>query len=604
MPEVRPPLSAPPAAARGRVLLPVITAVALGVLGWSLRNVEVDAEADLYHATADALRNGDVPVTPYHPYGLPLLGALVGPLAGDTLRALRLLAAIAAGVVVSLTGAFAERLRPGAGAPARWLAAASPMVWWLGTMGSSDMVGAALLLSALALAVCGDGGIAPRRAFAIGVLLGFGTGVRYAVALGVPLAAAWALARRTAPRAFLAAAAGLALGFLPNALVQVAATGTAFPADGWHNFYLELVCGFDLERLHEEQRTNTLPTRDQFLREHGSELFVSGVHDTVTAARHVLPGMLLGTRHAPGWAHWWPVLLAALGLLAARPRRRGAALLATALALVYGSGVLLDPRPRLLLPVLPLLLAGLAVGVHALPSVWLRRAVLAAALLAPLPLGVAHFRAYLAEDPGDEIAVVRTLRERLARPLVVMTTSPVLQRHAAVRAAGYVAPPQPDLAATWAAIRARMATAGADVFVTGAASRAGLFALLRDAVPPPDLELLHRDARVLALGRVVPPSPWIASFAVEPAAPRAGEPVTLRLTIAADVPLERRSAAGVAVRAPDGSQDLVTLALQPDGSCAHTLPLAAGSWSLTPFVLDRDGNVHRGAARVLEVRGP
>jgi hypothetical protein len=592
--------------ARGwQLIVPVGCALALAAAALAWRDLEVDAEYDRYHTGADALRSGRVDADPYHPFGLAMLGAVVGPLAGDTLRALRLLAAIAAGVVVLVTGALAERLRPGARLPAQLLAAGSPMVWWLGTMGSSDMVAAALLLGAVGLTVHGDGPLRARRALWIGVLLGFGVGVRYAVLPAVPLVAAWALGRRTPWRALAAGAAGVALGMLPNMALQLAATGAPFPADGWHNFYLELVLHFDLERLEDAKRDGTLPTREQFLREHGGAMLQSGVRDTGLAAQAVVPGMLLGALETPTprWGWWWPTLLAAIGFAAARDRVRGAALFGVAAALTFGAGVLLDPRARLLLPVLPLVLVGLATGIRALPHPALRAVALGLALLVPLPRGIADFRQYLAREPRAEIAAVNELHRALARPLVVMSTAACLDLHVAARVVGYASRPLPDAATTWSSIRKRMAMAGADVFVTGATTNGRLFELLRDAAPPPDFELLHRGEGVIAFGRRVAPSPWIAAATIKPAAPLAGEPVTFTIELAPDVDRDKLSGAGVALRGPDGSEHLFDLPPVAASRCARTLPqLSAGAWRVTHFVLDRSGGVHRAAERVAEVR--
>jgi hypothetical protein len=510
----------------------------------------------------------------------------------------------AAGVTIWAAGRVAERLRPGAGPIAALLVASNGVVWIYAAMASSDMVGAALAIAALAVFAAAPAAVSPRRAFAIGLLLGFGVSVRYAAAFGVLFVGLWIL-WRGGMRAALAAALGTVVGDSPQMVASWLLVGSPLANDNWHNVYLKVVCGFDYECLQRAYDTRTMPTALEFVRERGGDVVWLGLRDTWMAGSDVLSPMLLGATQPVAWLWWWPLLLAVAGLLCSPAMRRtGAMLAAFAMLQVLAVCLAFRPLPRVLVPMLPPLLVGFAVLIRSLPRPLWRRLALAAVVAGSLWCGVQSYRQFLASQAVAEVALLRALPQILHRPIVLMTTTPLMGRRIEARVLPYMAPPQPTPQATWDAVRQRMEGAGADVFLTGRASSPHVFSHLLATPVPADFTLLRRDPDAVAFERLPPPTPWIESFAVEPASPRVGEQVVMTLRLGAEVDIAQVAAAGLAVYDATGAQSLFDLGPGAAGVYARTfdVPPVTGPWRLTPFVLGIDGNARRGAEVPMLVR--
>ena len=605
-------------------LLPVATALLLAALATILPAVEIDAEADRYHERAERLLRGELPGTPFHPLGLPLLIAFVLPLVGDSLWAGRLLSAAAAGWLVLLTGVLAERLRPGAGGVARWLLAGNAIVWSCGTMASSDMVAASLGTAAIVLLATGDGPLRGRRMFAVGLLLGAAIAMRHAAWFMVPLLTVWAWRRGPGVGGIARIGLGLAVGSAPHWLLQQLAPATPGIA-AWHNLYLRTVCGFDLEQLHRAQQDGSMPEFGAFLTHHGAQMLQEGLAAAVDSTTTMLAPMLLGLPSAP-WASTWPLLPALLGWLHPRTRPVGRWLLGLAALTTLAVATSSLPRPRLLLPVLPLLVAGSAAAIAMVTERRLRLLLSVAAVVATAWCSMHSFRARWRDYPTAEVELARSLAPRMPLPFGVLTTFAMLDRHIPQRVYGLfgslredIAPSQSATApnrsddrtgtevadTTWSGLRQRLQTLGAEVFVTGRASHPALHTLLTQSVVPADFRRLQHGDDAVAVVLELPPSPWIANCSVAPVSAPRGGPMTVRIELSAAADRSRLVAAGLVLRSPDGNETMFDLPAAPDGRFTRTLHCdRIGRHWLSPFLLLADGSLQRGTALPIDVTGP
>jgi hypothetical protein len=584
-------------------LVPLVTALALAAVATALPAVEIDAEADRYHERAEQLLRGEIPASPYHPLGLPVLLAGLQALLGDSLWAGRLVSAAAAGWLVHLGGRLAEQLQHGAGPAARWLLAGNAILWSCGTMASSDMLAAALLLAATVRVASGGDPASSRRALGTGLLLGAAVAMRHAAWFAVPILGWWTLQRDRTKATLGRLALGLAIGSLPHWLPHWFAPPTPGIA-GWHNLYLRVVCGFDLDCLHQAQAAGTIPGFGAFLWQYGAELLRDGLRAAGDSATTQLAPMLFGLEPS-AWLRGWPLLPVLLGLLHPRTRPTGRWLLALGAFSMLAIAATTLPRPRLLLPLLPLLAAGGAAALQLLPHRGLRRLLLASVVGTAAVTGWRQFATRLTHYPEAEVHLAQQLSRLLTTPFGVLTTVPVLDRHVTQRVYGYPGGPLASTEATWSQLRQRLQATGADVFLTGRASHRALHAQLTASPLPADFRRLHQDDRTLAVTLQLPPSPWLANGTVQPDTVRLGARATMRLRLAAGAERSRLVAAGCVWRSPDGTETLLDLPAAADGEFARDLhPDRAGTHWLAPFLLLGDGSVQRWPSLRLDVTGP
>lgn len=575
--------------------LPLATALGLALAAALWRTCEVDAEADFYHERAEQMLDGLLPQHRYHPFGYVTLLAAVLRVIPDSLLAGCFVSAVAAGVLVWSTGVIATALRPGSAAVARLLMAGSPIVWVHGAMASSDMTAAAASTAALALLL--QGKPSPRRALAIGACLGLAAACRYSAGVLVLGIGAWTIVRHGSLRATAALLLGGCLGFLPHAVPAMLAGGSPFSNDSWHNLVFKIQCGFNEERLQHLYATGTMPSAGTFLREHGGELLARGAEDAWHAVAGLLSAMLAGVRSGAAWCWLWPVVLAVYGGWRGAVRRREACLLfGLAMLVAVAVAVTSVPRVRLLLPALPLLAVGLAVGAKACaPRGW-QQAALGGLLVAVAITGRGPFRAFLAEQPEREVAVARSLTERLPRPFALLSTLPGARRLVQAPVWSLQAPAFASADAAWIGVRERLLACGADVLLTSRRSNTLLYRQLTAGPPPEDFRELLHDGGVLVVEFRAPVSPWLEASARR--TDSMPSRVLLEVRVAPPVEAVALVAIGALLRAPNGSQQV--LALMAAGSNVYRQELPAmmpGEWCAQPFALGEDGRFRRGAIR-------
>ncbi|MFK7741386.1 MAG: hypothetical protein AB8H80_13805 [Planctomycetota bacterium] len=615
-----------PALPRARVArfvkasIPVAVAVALAAIVVFVRQVEMGAENDGYAAQAEMLLRGELEVAPYHPMGYSLLLAAALAVLGNGLVAGGLVSALCAGTLVWSVGELAKSCsqRPDAWLWGQLFAACNAHVWVLGTMASSDMTGATMLTLATLLAMrlpCDSR--KPNRSWllllGLGALCGFAVACRFSALAPAGVLWMWAAlrtrgggARRGGAVALLTV--GALAGYAPEGVPRWAATGQVLPSDNWHNFYLKVVCEYDLEQLQVAKQSGALPTSGEFFAEHVGEVFRQGVRDVLPSSVDVVPALIVGAKHVPPFAQLWPLLLAGIGLLLIVTRRRtqGGWLLML-LALVHcGTVCLFWPRTRLFFPVLPLLQVGLVTLLCAFPVTArrevLRRVVGVAWVILCLGVGVGEFRRARAAEPIAEANLARSVPQRLQRPVGILSPWAGLRRYVEAKHWGFLAPLGADPSATWLIVSDRMQTLGADLFLCGKASSPRLYKQLAAAVPPAGLSILVDDGQALLVERQLRTSDWIASCTASASRGRMGEPIEWRLELS-DVAIPSQIyAVGCALRGPAGAEQMVVLQKRGSRQFAGTfVPPTAGTWCCAPWVLRTEERIERAVPIELEI---
>jgi hypothetical protein len=262
------------------------------------------------------------------------------------------------------------------------------------------------------------------------------------------------------------------------------------------------------------------------------------------------------------------------------------------------------PTERVLLPVVPacaILLALLAtagpialraVGFACLATILVQQAL-------ALPFRVREFADL---HPFAEIEVARTISGRTD---VERVGSTYANLHRFVPGTRYVSPgpPAPRIPDQPVAhLRREAIRRGVTAVVVGRRTAPGLFAALRSAEIPPAVELVTADDDVIGLlfDLVVDDGQegvrWIAGFTAEPALWREG-PLTLRVTLADDVDLERVAAVSIRLEIEPTKGPIVDLPHVGERTWQLAWPVqpSAGDWTLQAQLRLHDG-VH--------VRGP
>lgn len=582
-------------------LLPWLLLIGALVTTAMLRTVESLAEYDRYVEAAENLLRGDVRLDDFHGFGFPVAVAGLAWLGGmDPFHAGLALAAVSALVTVAAAGAIAERVLPGSRRVAVWLLAANALVWTLGATASADLPAAALLLLGFALAL---GPLSRWRLAGIGALLGAAVSVHalvVTVALPVALFVAWRTWRARRAAAALLMLPAAALGYLPH-LVPCLVGGRSPLGDGWHNLYLKVVCDWDGRAMQQAYDDGALPGMWAFFGEHGGEVLSRGVADALRGATAVLPEMMVGSAAPVPWVAWWLPALAVV-LLLATPGARGRGALLVAFAMLQFSAVCVihQPMTRHLVPTLAVLTIGLAAGLHGLrrrPRVAAGATVLAVAvLLAVAPLQV---RRFLALQPEREVEVARSLPERLARPVSLISTYNLIDRYVDYPCRGLVhrgARAYGSAEQTWKILRNEVTRSGMSFVMIGRVTDRRLFAAVTGAPLPDDFAPVHRDEDVLVLEYRHDASDWIGALELTPRPPRRGTACEIGVRLTAVALPALVVSVGAALRGPDGGQRVLTLVRGTDGRYVVTFsPDAAGAWVAHPVVLLADGTVLRGA---------
>jgi hypothetical protein len=597
----------PPSARRIAALLPLFV-VAIGLFALSLgRTTEVNNEYDRYPEIAEALLQGKVAYNPFHPYGYPFLIALTIALTGASALVAGCLVSSLAGVgLVWAVGRLAEHMRPGAGAVARWCAAANGLLWTFATTAASDLTAVAATTMACAVVAGPVAAWTPRRLAGAGALLGLGMSARHPATMVFLLVGAWCLWQRPRPGTAVAMGLGCLCAWLPHGVLNTIATGSPLHSDCWHALYLKVCCGDDMERLQEVYAQGTLPTFAGFLARSGGDILAMGCTDLHDAVRTGLSGVVLGTEAVPTWAAWWPFALALVFVLGlARDRRLASLLALVTVAMVTLASFAFHTAPvRHLLPALPVAILGPALGMAALMErTIVGLGVLLGWLIALGSTGLTTLQHHLDDEPRHEVEVARALPARYARPIAVLATYRLLDCYVSYQCWSLNTYQLGTEDGPWSDLRARMQHVGADLFLAGRRSSPPVFDAVTAGAPPPDFKVVHRDADVVALELTLPQPAWIAHFAVDASARHVGAPCTLDLQLSDDAALQQIVSAGAAVRTPDGEQQVVDLPCSGPRHYRRTFTLAAmGTWVVQPVVLLRDGGVLRGAPVDLPVQ--
>lgn len=568
------------------------------------RAVEVADEFDCYPDVAVRLARGVVIADPFHPFGYPLaIAILMAVVPVSPLVAGCLVSAIAAIAMVWATGQLADRLRPGAGWLGCSIAATHGLVWVYGTTASSDMTAASLGTVALALAAAPTTRWSNRRMLVVAFLLGTAVTVRYAATPMAALVLLWILRQQPKARTGAALAAGLALGLLPQAVLDLVTGNAPFHNENWQNLYLQVACGGDAERLLQAQQNGTLPTLARFVSESWPDILAHGCREAGHAFGAILPRSLRGTRDPTAWMTWWTALPLLLGaVVATQDRRVGRLLLGILVAIPLFASFTFLAAPRLMLPVLPILLAGLAVGAHPLTARrrwgWPVLAALAAALLY---VGQASLCDHFGSQPIHLVKIAQSLPERLQRPLRVLTTYRLLDNHVPFPCAFLMRADFDDGDDTWQSLRERLQQAGADVLIVGAVEAPRLHARLTSGRLPADFQSLYADGTVFAAEFRLPPSDWLEALQITPTTARIGASIQLQVVLGQTAEAAAIASVGVTLRSPSGSQELLDLPASTTGYRRQFVATTAGTWIVQPILLRRDGQLLRGAPREVTV---
>lgn len=566
---------------------------ALVVVGCLVHPLPVaGGEYDGYAERAELLLAGQLVNDPFHGMLYPELVAVVTTVVGDAFAAARLVTSLsAAALVMALhrltTVLFGER-------PAWWttvlLIANAPFAV-LGLQAIADVLGAALLLGALAVAV---GGESTRRRGVVGLLLGLAISARPSF---LPLGAvfvswvAWcgdrglvARLRRCVPLL-----AGLAVGYLPHAIPTTLQFGSPFANQSWR-ILASKVAGWDPTPLHEPTQAGLL----ELLREHGGTLWRLGCADFATLWCDTMPTWLLGG------APWSPVtvVVAVAGIVAGAwcARQRGRRTwLVFGVVFVYAALVAFtfQPTERTLLAIAPCVLAWSVAMVDA----WTGRVRLVGTLVgvAMLTCSVAAAPAvwagFVRKHPTAEIVAARELLARHGASVVVASFYPMLGRLAGVQALTLsVTAREPQ--ALWASILAAARPRGVDYVVVTTASIGPLGPLVAALPTGARVERHEGELLVVALDR--DPVTWLAEAEVALSAD--GRRFELVVRNLPSVPIV---AAGFTVFPPQGEGVLVPLARVGGHEFRGTVEVpigAGGSWRFVPGCMLADGHLHGAAA--------
>lgn len=600
----------PPLPVLSRRLLPGIVAALLILAGALLHPCEVPSgEYDRYPDLAEKLMAGGVSFDRFHPFAYPLLIVPVAWLTGDAFAAGRIVSALAAGLLLWSTIGLGRALLP-AGIGRIALAALLLLNGHFlvhGVLAASDMTATAFTATALLHLVRHRAVPAPRRALLAGLFAGLAVATRFSCSFLVPvllLGVPGPRGRRLRP--LLWCALGLAVGYLPQGILGTVATGSPFRNDNWQNTVLKVVCDYDYARYQEMYESGTIPAPAVFLREHGGEILRQGVHDLgETTTTHLADLVFGGTPGAAVGIATVLLLLLGLGLLA-RTRRAVLLLLAYAVLHVVSVCFTFSPSPRVLLPVLPVLLLGAAALIAALRPQPLAAALALGAVAWTGWNATAVVGAFLRDHPSREIQLARELPGRLQRPVIMVATYGLMNRYVPFVTWGiafFGRSAEPTREQILERVLQRMRQLGADVFLTGRVTNHHAFHALRTGDLPDGLRRIHVDDEVVALALAADVSDWFTGVEVEPRTARPGQAIVVRVTLSAAATPANVAGVGVVLRGPDDTQVTLDLQQQPDGRWQRQVvaPAVPGAWVLVPVILRRDLSVLRAPPVTVQV---
>lgn len=584
-----------------QLLLPCVSLylAALVVVGCLVHPIPVaGGEYDGYAERAELLLAGNLVNDPFHGMLYPELVALVSTVVGDAFAAARLVTSLSAAVLLLAlhrltTVTFGAR-------PAWWttvlLMANAPFAV-MGVQAIADVLGAALLVGALAVAAGGESAL---RRGVVGLLLGLAISARPSF---LPLAAVfvvwvvWCGERGVVARLLRCGPllAGVVIGYLPHAIPTTLQFGSPLANQSWR-ILASKAAGWDTTPLHAPEQTGLF----ELLREHGGTLWRLGCADFATLWCDTMPTWLLGG------APWSPgtVVMAVAGIVAGVwfARQRGhLTWLVSGVVVVYAALVAFtfQPTERTLLAVAPCVLAWSVAMVDA----WTVRGRLVGTLVGVVVLtctmaaAPAVWVGFVGKHPTAEIVAARELLARHGASVVVASFYPMLGRLAGVQALTLsVTSREPQ--ALWAGILAAARPRGVDYVVTSTASIGPLGPLVAALPAGARVERHEGELLVVALDRDT--VTWLAE--ADAALSADGRRFELVVRTLPSVPLV---AAGFTVFPPQGNGVLVPLVRVGEHEFRGTVGVpngAAGPWRFVPGCMLGDGQLRGSAAIQRDVR--
>ncbi len=496
------------------LLLAAIYVLALCIAGWKIHVIETpnSAEMDGYAAKAELILAGEVPRDPYQPLLYPILSAAVGAIAGGAFAGARIVSALGAGLMLSMTYLAGKRAF---GREAAFFAFLALMlnhnVVIMGMEAATDMTFAGLSLAMLflCLRLCSDSG-GYRNAAALGLGFALALFTRYsgffllpAVFVALATCPKEAPARRRFISSAIFAAAALA-ALVPHFILTERAFGTPWYSESWRNLAMKMHGGYDWRYF----RDASLEDLRAAVASSPGRLMSSFFRELIRFFSRTLPE--LGGGGIAGFL-FTAAALAGLMLAVRKPdREKGLAICYAAFYAALGCFFFYS-GPRLMLPLLPVgyLFAGALIFSPPLAAASLRvaarrvpisRAVAMLILLSLAPGGARHLRAFARAHPIEELEAARFIERTYGHELVVLGTFPFMQRYVGYRYAELATPggDTDDRASYFDSLRRETEAAGADYVVVGKLFLKSRPPELLDADAAPSfLEPVHRGDNVV-----------------------------------------------------------------------------------------------------------
>jgi hypothetical protein len=403
------------------------------------------SEYDRYVEKADSLRDGTLPRDPYHPLFYPLLAAGLGQFLGNTFAAARVISSLAGAWLLLVTYHLARRcfgLRS-ALAATLWLACNSLFLLF-GFMTTTDMLFSALALSCLYFSVRATEDAAVGPMVLTGVCFGLAYCTRYAAMALIPniLWALWSspfASIRRKIRAALLVTAVIVCTLAPHFIVNTYQFGSPFYSENSKNL-VRKVFGVDLER--DKPAAPLESVASVVLRSPGS-VAASAVGTADTWIAQGALAYVAGNKQFLAAAAFAAAFLAGAYLIFIQRERRQGIVLIYAAAYFAMICLFMEPFPRLVLPILPVLLMTAAYFIVeiAFPGTWRLGRIQVTAALPPVIILCAlvawGIPPALSESavrhPYQEVEAAQLLQERAGTGVKVMGSFPFMQRYVQYR---------------------------------------------------------------------------------------------------------------------------------------------------------------------------
>lgn len=543
------------------------------------------AENDGYVQRAAALLEGALPADPYRPALYTFLVAGVGALVGDCFVAAKLVSAAAAGAFVAASHGLArEWFGIRAARLTAVLVACNGHVIVNGLCAMTDMLFSALVVTTLLCAsrVARAGRTRDVALAGLSFAMAYFTRYQASSLLLAVLPAIWIGSEPGTRWRRLGLFALVTIGCLiPHFTLNTIVFGHPLHSENWRSIALKYYADMDFNRL------GTVPfegTADVLLRD-PARIAAGGVRTLLGFLGADLQALLQG-RGRPSWPAYALSIACAIGAVVGWRERRPAYRIALLFAVVFvvGTSFTFHTWPRLMLPLLPVALAGFGL-------VWARiGGVVAGTLVGALAVAAVALpsrttvQQQLTRHPWSEVEAARSIFESAMRPLRVVGTYAYTGH---LVAGDYVhILPGPE----WDVIARVAETLQADFVVLGRMTARRHFAELAAAPPPSALEIVRRDDDLIVLRRATPPKlgPLVVAMPRE----RSG---SIGFEVRAlDDTLESVTAVIVLIESPSGVSASIPLEPVSEGHFARTMDsaqLEPGTWRFATCASDQAGEL-------------